>query len=158
MYNKLIVLSERMRHEGALLGGQLSAESLQQALQEERAESISQDGEIIAFGALWPRERSIELGSMWVATEHRGRGFGSTIFGRLIARAPKNTRLFLISHNALIVHLALKNSMQEANKENWANAVPWSASCGPCDRLTETEKSNCPFMCAEKECRLFFRV
>ena len=158
MNNKLVVLSQRMRCEEALLGPQLTVESLQQALQEERVETIVHNGEIIAFGALWPREQSIELGSMWVATEHRGRGFGSTIFSRLVTRAHKNKRLFLISHNILIVHLALKKSMQEANKENWASMVPWSASCGPCDRLKETEKAKCPFMCVEKECRLFFRV
>ncbi|MFA6601569.1 MAG: GNAT family N-acetyltransferase [Candidatus Paceibacterota bacterium] len=158
MYDKLIVLSKKMKSEKALLGGQLEVASLWKALQEERAEFIIQDGEIIAFGALWPREHSIELGSMWVAAGHRGHGFGSIVFSHLIARSSINIRLFLITYSPLVTHLALKNGMREADRENWMRAIPWSASCEPCDRLPEADKPLCPFRAIERECRLFFKV
>ncbi len=157
MYSKLEVLSEKMKSEKALLGDQLSPSSLQLALQEKRAELIIQEGEIVAFGALWQREQSLELGSMWVDFKYRGQGFGSLVFSRLVARVQTATRLFVITHNPLIIHLALKNDMHEASRADWMSAVPWSASCGPCDRLLEVDKISCPFRCVEKECRLFFR-
>ena len=157
MYDKLVVLSERMRCEKALLGGQVMPESLQQALEEGRAEFVERGGGIIAFGALWTRESVVELGSLWVAQEHRGQKHSSAVFARLVTRAPVSLRLFLITHEPHVVHLALKHGLYETARESWVAAIPWSASCGPCDRLVEADKMHCPFRAVSDECRLFVR-
>lgn len=148
-------LEQGMRIEKSLLGGQLNLESLQKALQENRAVCIVQDGEIIAFGALWPRENSIELGSLWVAARHRNQKLGSQIFDSLVGMIPDDSAFFLITHEPAIVHLALKYGMVEASKGDWVEMIPWSASCGPCDRLGEDQKINCPFRAVSLECRMF---
>ena len=156
-YEKLAVLCRKMVTEEALLGGQLTPDYLQQAIQEGRAIFIEQNLEIIAFGALWARECSTELGSLWVATEHRGKKLASKVFGRLVGHVTNRPPLFLITHVPQVIHLAQKCGMCESNRENWTKIVPWSASCGPCDRFSEVDKVQCSFRAVEGECRLFYK-
>ncbi|MBI5420994.1 MAG: GNAT family N-acetyltransferase [Parcubacteria group bacterium] len=150
-------LERKMQSEKSLLGGQLGFESLQKALQENRAVCIAKGAEIIAFGALWPRENCIELGSLWVATNHRNQKLGSQTFNSLVGMVPVGSVFFLITHEPAVVHLATKHGMIEASAGNWTEVVPWSASCGPCDRLCENQKITCPFRAVSLECRMFLK-
>jgi GNAT superfamily N-acetyltransferase len=158
MDKKFEVLSERMKREPALLGEQLGATSLFNAVQEGRAWIKEGHGEIFAFGALWYRDRSIELGSLWVATEHRGKGRGSEVFDSLITRFPTRLPLFLITHHPKVVYLSLSRGMREACRDDWTTAIPWSASCGPCDQRADQDKADCPFRAVHSKCRLFFKA
>ena len=77
MHSKLMKLSEKIMSENSLLRVRLGVESLEKAWQESRLviKQDEQNGEIIACGALWHRKNSVELGSLWVDSEHRGNGY-----------------------------------------------------------------------------------
>lgn len=158
MRKKIEVLSKKMKKEQALLGDRLEPELLHQAVKEGRAVFIEANSEIIAFAALWPAEQSMEMGSSWVDPEHRGKGFASELFERRLALVPANLPLFLLTRSPQVVHLAKKHGMLEASEKDWFKFIPWSASCGPCDRLPEAEKAHCPFRAVHTECRLFVRA
>ncbi len=155
MYNKLHVLSNRMRNEEALLGGQLTPELLKKALDEGRATCIEEDGEIVAFGAHWDRGTSLELGSLWVATTHRGKRLGSFIFDTLVHKPRNEVPLFLITSAPQVIHLAARNGFKEATRESWDARIPFSASCGLCDRILEPARQQCPYRAMRDECQLF---
>lgn len=157
MNDRLNLLAQSMQIEGALLGGQLTAASLKQALEERRAVTIERDDTVAAFGSLWFREGSVELGSLWVSVANRNQGLCSQIFRSLLDRAPTHLPLFLITHDPHVMHLALKHGMTEATPFTWTASIPVASSCGPCDRLPDAEKSRCPFKAVHNECRLFVR-
>ncbi len=157
MDNKWNVLSQQMKKEDALLGSQVEPDLLEHALEQGYAQIRERDGCIVSFGALWPREGALELGSLWVSSTWRGHKFGSDVFASLLAQATRDRPLFLITHVPHVVHLALKHNMEEASAMDWANVVPWSASCGLCDRLPDAQKPLCQFKAVPSECRLFFK-
>ncbi len=158
MDDKLAVLSRKLKEEAALLGGQIEPSSLERALREGRGEYIEEDGLLVAFGALWPRLSALEVGSIWVDTEYRGRKLSSRVFQALLGRQREGIPLFLITHEPHVVHLALKHDMQEADAQSWSTIIPWSASCGPCDRLPDLQKPACHFRGVREECRLFYKI
>ncbi len=151
-------LATFLQEEEVLLGERNTAGSLAQAYEDGRAELVEDDGDIIAFTALWytPVMGWYEMGSVWVHTDHRGRKLGTRVFNGALQRIPQDVQPFLITHNPRVVHLALQAGWQEATSETWT-LVPWSATCGPCDRWdTDEQKRVCPFRAVAHECRLFF--
>lgn len=143
--------------EKDLLLGRLTAQELQSLHANGLGWIEERKGEIVACTFLFATDASgwYELGSVWVAPAFRGTGLGAVVFrgcARLIKE--KGHKVFLITRSDKVVHLALATGFSEASTETW-RAVPWIASCGPCEKLSAAEKPACPFR-AGAECRLFF--
>lgn len=159
MGNKWKFLSSKLKKEVALLGNRTEAKMLLEVWEAGRAEDVERDGEIIAFGALWPvssksSKQWFELGTLWVAKEFRSRKLISGLFAALIKKVSDNDRVFLVTHNLKVAYLALKYGMHEESVATWFADVPSEASCGPCDRVSG-DKTHCPFRAVENQCRLF---
>ena len=160
MQDKWKVLSKRLKGERSLLGSRVEAEVLLKIWLTGNAEVVESGNDIIAFGALWSAskkgaEQWLEIGSLWVAGEFRGRGIISELFASLIIRISDKNRAFLITHDPKVAHLAVKHGMHEESVGTWFASVPWEASCGPCDRMPNRDKTICRFRAVTNECRLF---
>ncbi|MCB9798380.1 GNAT family N-acetyltransferase [Candidatus Nomurabacteria bacterium] len=149
-------LANNLNSESDLLGGRLSADLLERKFLEGQAVLVSEGLVIVAFAALWetPDDRWFELGSVWVHPRARGRGLASEIFGKLLVLA-NDISAFLLTHNDKVSHLAQKAGWRESSVDTW-DIVPWSASCGVCDRLaTHQQRLHCPLRAVPEQCRLF---
>ncbi len=150
-------LVRNLAKEQDLLGGRLLAETLKTLYSNGLGWVVEIDGKIVACTFLFETHAQgwYELGSVWVALQHRGKKLAAKTFRACITHAESTClRAFLITKDPRIVHLSLSEGLVEATPETWKE-VPWGASCGPCDRLPESEKSTCPLR-ATAECRLFF--
>ncbi|MDD4988845.1 MAG: GNAT family N-acetyltransferase [Candidatus Pacebacteria bacterium] len=158
MRDKFEVLSQKMRRERTLLGARLEVDALLLAAQEGRAEVIEHEGKIIAFGALWDREHSVEIGSLWVDQEHRGNRYMSFVFRGLVARAPLGKRLFIIAQDEIIAGLAMKHGMEEEpDRGKWLSRALCQPSCDSCDRLPKEVRSRCLLKFSKPEYRVFWK-
>jgi len=104
---------------------------------------IYRDGLFVAFAALWPTLHPswYEVGSVWVHPDHRDQGLGSQVFKQVVNLQPAG--IFLITSEDKIRHLATAADLQEVDLQSW-QAVPWIASCGPCDKWkTNEQKQTC---------------
>jgi predicted N-acetyltransferase YhbS len=162
MTDRFDTLAARMAQENrtdeVFMAERISAEALRQAHQEGRAAivELGEGGEIIAIGVLWQMKVPgwHELGSLWVAPEHRGKDHAADIYRRRLELLPKGHGCFIISHNPRVEALASKHGFTEATVDNWLTLAPWDITCGPCDRAV-TNKCNCPHRAVPGECRLF---
>ncbi len=160
MEEKWKVLSRRLKSERSLLGSRVEAKALFEIWLSGSAEIIECSEGIIAFGALWSVSTKrakgwLEIGSLWVADEFRGRGIISELFASLVMRISNKDRAFLITHDPKVVHLAIKHGMHEENVGTWFTNVPREASCAPCDRVPNRDKHGCQFRAVKNECRMF---
>jgi len=154
---KWLELVAYLSEESALMGTRINAVALLDLYEAGRAELVEVDGQIVAFAALWdtPSEDWFELGSVWVHPEFRGRSFGSQVFQKLLVLA-QAYKVFLITHNPKIMHLALQAGWIEADLSTWSN-VPFLATCDPCDRWqTDGERMRCKYRATRSDCQLFF--
>ena len=71
--------------------GQLERERLDaERLEPEQFITIREGARIIACGRIKPYEQTYELGSVWVAEDHRGRALGAKITRELVRRFPQD--------------------------------------------------------------------
>ncbi len=157
--NKWMVLSMRLRQEQDLLGTRILPENLADITAAGRASYVeSGQGDIIAFAAIWysPDPCWGEVGSVWVHSAHRGQGLAAQVFRNLIAKSHHQPyKIFLITHDPKVVHLSMSAGLVEVTKKDW-NSVPWTATCGECDRwATDAQKIACPYRALPTDCRLF---
>jgi ribosomal protein S18 acetylase RimI-like enzyme len=69
----------------------LSGERLDtERLEPQQFITVREGDRIIAMGRVKPYERTYELGSVWTAPDHRGRGLGERITRELIRRFPQD--------------------------------------------------------------------
>lgn len=145
--DKWTVLSQRMQEErGAFLGVRISAESSHAIYERDLAACIERPaGTIVAFAAIWetPDPTWFELGSFWVAPEHRGSGIAREVYGERLRLIPKGARCLIITGNPKAAHLALMHGFSEVSAEQWFDQVPKQLSCGPCDRIPDADKPTC---------------
>src|SRR5438132_25004 len=74
-----------------VIRAQLERERLDtERLEPEQFITIREGARIIACGRIKPYEKTFELGSVWVAEDHRGRGFGERMTGELARRFPQD--------------------------------------------------------------------
>lgn len=150
-------LAVDLAEEKDLLGSRLTAETLEVLHSNGLGWVVEIDGKIVACTFLFetPAEGWKELGSVWVALEHRNKKLAAKTFRVCITHAESvGLRAFLITKDPKVVHLSVSSGLVEATLATWKE-VPWGASCGPCDRLAESEKPAC-MLRATSECRLFF--
>ena len=150
-------LAIELEKEAALLLPRITGAILQDLVHDNYATHEEESGEIIAFGALWetPDPRWRELGTLWVSHAHRGKGLSSKVFSTLMEN--NVNKLMLITHNKKVVRQVEKFHWTKATISTW-NAVPWCATCKPCDRIQEAQKDMCPFRAVDNECQLWFFI
>src|SRR2546428_5307661 len=74
-----------------VIRAQLERERLDtERLEPDQFITIREGERIIACGRIKPYERTYELGSVWVAEDHRGRGLGERITRELVRRFPQD--------------------------------------------------------------------
>ena len=150
-------LAEFLQKEPLVLNTRTSASELKNLYDQGLAVKKEHRGEIIAFKALWPDGNGcLELGSAWVKPEWRGRKISSRLMEEISQCGPGDKILFSITHNPKIVHLLRKNNWKEVLAEEWEEVIPFSSSCGPCDRLPEDQKKLCPYKVDPEECLMFY--
>ena len=148
-------LADRLKHEADLLSSRLDARALAQRFQDGWGNIVNDGTDIVACAFLWPTpdDKWHELGSIWTSPHRRGNNLGARVFRACSAIARnRKQNTFLITKHPRIEHLAMSEGWQRATRETWIT-VPWSASCGPCDRVLD--KMRCP-MRATLDCRMFF--
>jgi ribosomal protein S18 acetylase RimI-like enzyme len=75
----------------AFIGGELERERLDtERLGPEQFITVREGERIIACGRIKPYEHTFELGSVWVAEDQRGRGWGGLITRELVRRFPQD--------------------------------------------------------------------
>ena len=144
-------------NEKDLLLGRLTAEELESLCRQELGWIQERDGYIVACTFLFPTPAYnwYELGSVWVEASFRGQGLAANVFRSCGASVRGHKRkCFLITKHPKVAHLATDVGFLEADLASW-NVVPWTASCGPCDRLPDSEKPNCPLRAVPAECRTY---
>jgi GNAT superfamily N-acetyltransferase len=154
------LLSQCLRDEEAIHGPRNTPVLLKERVDTGQAAYLQQDGEIIAFSAIWKTGHSdwVEQGTLWVRPDHRRKGLARKVKQKLYTLIPNDKSSFIITHNDAAVKMALSFGMIEASVGTW-NIAPWDATCGKCDRFeTEEEKRQCPLLADPKECRLFFKT
>ncbi len=148
-------LATHLTQESAILCGRVDANALRHMHKNGNAVVRVRDSQIVGFAALYETDTNgwFELGSVWVQPECRDLGIASSIFADLVKLA-SDRRVFTITHNPKIVHLAKKAGFVEATSSQvWLREVPFAATCGPCDRVKQ--KQGCPLL-ATYQCRLFY--
>ncbi|MFA6383218.1 MAG: GNAT family N-acetyltransferase [Parcubacteria group bacterium] len=147
-----------LQGEESIMGYRNSSDRLKTQYENDLAAIIEDArGNIIAFSTLWETESPdwLELGSIWTHPDYRGRGLASRVFEACVRKyKQKNLKVFTITHNSRIVHLLKKYGWQERGTLTW-DKVPFSVTCGPCDRIHENFKGTCVFKAVTSECRLF---
>ena len=157
MKSKLEVLLAEIINAKELAIGRLNEDSLYKAWQENRAVFIQDEAceKIIACGVLWFLNNSVEIGSLWVDSKHRGNGLCGEVLRGLIIRIPKDIRAFIVARNSFIAHLAEKHGMMEADRKYW-RLVAKCPGCDLCNRLPVADRLQCSLRVFRPECRLFF--
>jgi hypothetical protein len=154
-------LAEALQMEAAIMGYRNTGENLKKLYLQGLA-VIKQDesGNIVTFGGLWPTPEAncLEAGSFWVQPLHRDKKYSSWMFRELSKIIPISHLAMCITHVEKVAHLLIKSGWQEAMRYDWQEVVPFAASCGPCDVVTDEEKITCPFMATKKDCRMFYKV
>lgn len=162
MENKWIQLAKSLNTEASILSARNTAENLRQLVANNLAITTELKKEIIAFGAIWPTEEShfYEFGSGWVSKRHRNQGLYSIIFSERMKIIDKliatNNTVFSLTKNRKVIHELIKFNWCEVVSNQWDLVIPFSLSCGPCDRLNGTPKADCPFRCSRAECSMFY--
>ena len=153
-----IHLAEELDKEQALLGGRNLAQNLHSMWGKNQAVIHVANKQIIGFAALWdtPHPIWLELGSMWVHRSFRGNKIASELFLKCISKLREGMRVFMITHNPKVLHLAKKAGFSEAIEEQEWFSVPWKATCAPCDRLPISEQRFCSMRAKQGKCTLFF--
>ncbi len=156
------VLSQAMREENTdgsvFLAERISPEALRRAYEEQRAVFVEEDGRILGFAALWETAEVawLEVGSLFVVRDARGRGLSSRLYPERLALIPPGIRSFVVTHRPEAAHLALRHGYVEATKQDWHTLAPYALVCGPCDRRRD-DKLQCPLQAMRNECRLLVR-
>lgn len=154
-------LAVSLQKEPAIMGYRNVAKKLE-SLYLQGFAVIRQDraGEIVTFGGLWstPVARCLEAGSFWVHPSHRDKKHASWMFEKLSEKIPARYVAMCVTHVEKVAHLLLKAGWLEATRDNWHNTVPFPASCGPCDVVTEDEKATCPYRATKDFCRMFWKL
>lgn len=150
-------LAQFLEEEPLILSGRISPRNLRGCYEKGLALKLEYNEEIIAFQALWPADSDLclELGSFWIREDWRGLRLGSKIMKETYHLIPEDKNVFVITHNPKVVHLMRKYHWKEASANDWFEVIPYNASCSPCDRVSEEEKSQC-YLRATEECRMFF--
>ncbi|MFA5961295.1 MAG: hypothetical protein WC848_01260 [Parcubacteria group bacterium] len=154
-------LAKALQKEATIMGYRNTAKNLSDLYLEDLA-VIKQNriGDIITFGGLWSttEEKCLEAGSFWVHPEYRNKKHSSWMFQRLSEKIPTGYLAMCITHVDKVAHLVIKSGWSESSKENWHSAVPFAASCGPCDVVADNEKMTCPHMATKSLCRMFYKI
>ena len=151
-------LAEELDKEPALLGKRNTAKNLCNMWRKDQAVIHVLNNRIIGFAALWDTSHPIwlELGSMWVHKPFRGNKIASELFLKCTRKLRKGMRMFVITHNSKVLHLAKKAGFSEAMEEKEWFSIPWKVTCAPCDRLPISQQRLCSMRTQQDKCALFF--
>ena len=152
------ILAKELDQESALLGKRNTAENLYRMWKKNQAVIHILNSRIIGYAALWdtPHPIWLELGSMWVHELFRGNKIASELFLGCTRKLKKGMRMFVITHNLKVLHLAKKAGFLEAKEEKKWFSIPWKATCAPCDRLPISQQRLCSMRAKRDKCALFF--
>lgn len=147
-------LAKSLQEEAAIMGYRNTPENLKNIHRLGLAALEIEGGKIIAFAALWPTNHPLwlEIGSIWVDRDFRGRKHSSRIFQQLIRqKIPTGKKTFLVTHNvSSIIHLVEKHGFINVPAAEWDENTPFSVTCKPCEK---EDKQDCPLK--GSECLLF---
>jgi GNAT superfamily N-acetyltransferase len=151
------MLEENAQDE-VFLVERIMPDRLRAAYEGGRAVIVETASQITAIGALWETGEPgwLELGSLWVAPEYRGKGVASEIYRRRLLLVPTGSHCFVVTHNPRVIKLALVHGFAEATRATWFQLAPYSVVCGPCDREVE-DKMTCPLRALPFKCRLLVK-
>lgn len=151
-------LARELRKEPMILGYRVTGGDLKNVYDAGLAIKKELHGEIIAFRGLWHIKGNdcVEMRSFWVKPEYRGQRLGSAIMDEIYSLFPPGKTIFVVTQNPKVIHLLQRHKWQEATIADWEEIVPWKASCGPCDQVSEENKKDCPYKAREGGCMMFY--
>lgn len=138
-------LERAMSVEPSIMGARATAANLERVYRDGRALLLWKDGTAIGFIAAWDApDTCLEIGAAWIDARHRGLGLGNRLVAEIVAtvRSLPGVRALAITTNPRFVAAARHAGMRL--HEDWSDPIPWTATCGPCDAVAETDKPSCP--------------
>lgn len=139
-----MTLERKMAVEPSIMGSRTTAENLERVYRAGRAVLLWDDGGPVGFVAAWDTPTDdLEIGAAWVDPVRRGRGLGNQLVEEMVALVSRTEeRAFAITTNPRSVAAAIRAGMQF--HDDWTDPIPWKATCGPCDFVSDLEKPTCP--------------
>ena len=116
-------LVQKLQNEESLLASRITAETVAQMFEENRAVAYGTSDVVSAFCALWPTHdpKYLELGTLWAAEKLRGMGLAHCVFNICEALQPDKS-LFLITARPAVVVMAIKNGWI-LEGDNWEKSL-----------------------------------
>ncbi|MCK5095828.1 MAG: GNAT family N-acetyltransferase [Candidatus Pacebacteria bacterium] len=151
-------LAEDLGREQVLLGERITAQNLYSMWKKDQAVVHVVDNRIIGYTALWdtPHPIWLELGTVWVHEHYRGNKIASDLFLECTRKLREGMRMFTITHNPKVMHLAKKAGFSEAKDEETWFSIPREITCTPCDRIPISGQRLCSMRTKQNKCTLFF--
>ncbi len=114
---------------------------------------------IQAYAALWKtrREGWYEVGTVWVAEDLRSKGLQNELMREIVAIAPEDVSLFLITSATSIMRSAINLGFDPVTTTTMPNLDVWTASVGLDERLPRTALRESNSRLTEGERWLFVR-
>ena len=137
-------LAHALELEPKIAASRNTPENLKSLYERHLAVVLVQAGEPIGFIAAWPVEEGyLEIGSVWVAPDHRGRGLSHTIYEAATTLLADNGHIaFQVTTNPLAVRSGEMVGLHRV--EDWTSPVPWRLTCVPCEFVDPEHQSTCP--------------
>lgn len=137
-------LARALAHEPKIAASRNTPENLKNLYERHLAVVLMQAGEPIGFIAAWPVEEGfLEIGSVWVHPDHRGRGLSHTIYEAATTLLAGNGHVvFQVTTNPLAVRSGQAVGLQPI--QDWTSPVPWHLTCEPCEFVAPALQRTCP--------------
>ncbi len=134
-------LSHILKQEEYLLHTRLSPEILKQRYEDGFLFVSVYEEKPIAMCVLWDSVSDpswMELGTLWVHPEHRGKGLAKQMFGECMDKAQSvGVHIFLITHKQSVISIAESYGWKQEN-HSWMQDPFWVQICSPWDRYPTT--------------------
>ncbi len=137
-------LSRAVSNEPLILGTRTTPEALRQLYEQGLAMVMVESSRPIGFLAAWPvTDCFAEIGTAWVDPALRGQKLCIKMYHAFDQLPGLRDRIvFGITMNPRIVSSGLHIGL--TCHDNWEDPIPWSLTCGPCDKFaTDEDKRTC---------------
>jgi hypothetical protein len=157
METKWIKLSKLMKAESGILSERNEPHELKKLYESGHAFICEVEGEIVAHVAMFKtsHHKWLELGSMFVREDYRGKRMSSDLFFKCLSVVHNGFRILVVTHHPKVIHLCIKAGLYESPCTKTLDP-PDEIVCGPCDRVSSHEKTQCPFRHKRNKCATFF--
>lgn len=138
------ILALALSSEPKIAASRNTVENLKNLYERHLAVVLMQAGEPIGFIAAWPVEEGyLEIGSVWVHPDHRGRGLSHTIYESATTLLAGNGHIvFQVTINPLAVRSGQAVGLSPV--PDWTSPVPWHLTCEPCEFVASAQQCICP--------------